>query len=759
MRKLAVVMFSFAAAIAIAVYLLPDDMALIFAGIFAAVGAASLLMKSEKRFSVMLTAFGLAVGMLWYFVYGLIFLTPADILDGKTETVQAEISSFPEETEYGSRTEIKVMQEGYHSVKTRLYIYDDVPDVKPGDKIAFTGDFTSSDKLHGKDTNSFTSKGYFLFAYISGDIEVENGDKADRAKYFPQYMANALKEKINEIFPEDIKGFVMALLTGDDRLLEENSELNHALSITGVYHVVAVSGMHLAYLVSIIGIFIKKKRIAAIVTVPVMLLFMAMVGFTPSVTRAGIMQLFIISASMLKRESDPLTALASALGIILMFNPYAIAHVGLQLSFGASLGIILFTGKMYDALYKKAENTKLCRYKFGKAAWKFVLSNFSVTVGASVITLPLIAVYFGYVSLIAPITNIVVLWAVSLAFSLSAAACMLGFIFAPLGIIAAYAAALPAGWFIVAVRLLAKLKFAAVYTSNMFFVGWIVFVYLAGIAFVMLKCRLRQLIFPASLAAISLCVIFLLSAEPIGSAKLEFTALNVGQGQSLVITKGDKTAVIDCGSSSGEDAGKTAADFLISQQRNEIDVLILTHFHADHANGVEKLMEMVQVNALLVPDPSLSENYYSEDIIKLARRRGIDIIYVTKNAEISLGSVSIDVFAPLTAGGENENGLCILCSEREYDILVTGDINANLERQLIAREDIPDTELLVVGHHGSKYSTCDKFLDETAPENAIISVGENTYGHPAEETLKRLKENGIEVYRTDELGNITISAG
>jgi competence protein ComEC len=106
---------------------------------------------------------------------------------------------------------------------------------------------------------------------------------------------------------------------------------------------------------------------------------------------------------------------------------------------------------------------------------------------------------------------------------------------------------------------------------------------------------------------------------------------------------------------------------------------------------------------------------------------------------------------------ENERGLTILASRDEYDILITGDMPESIEEKLAAAFDLPDIELLIVGHHGSKYSSCDELLDAVKPEKAIISVGYNNYGHPTQETLQRLSERGIEIYRTDLIGNVSIS--
>ena len=108
-------------------------------------------------------------------------------------------------------------------------------------------------------------------------------------------------------------------------------------------------------------------------------------------------------------------------------------------------------------------------------------------------------------------------------------------------------------------------------------------------------------------------------------------------------------------------------------------------------------------------------------------------------------------------GVGNEGGLSVLCSENEFDALITGDMSAESERRLVASEKLPDIELLVAGHHGSGNSTSSELLHAVKPETAIVSVGYNKYGHPSPETLERLALNGIMVYRTDQVGSITIN--
>ena len=132
------------------------------------------------------------------------------------------------------------------------------------------------------------------------------------------------------------------------------------------------------------------------------------------------------------------------------------------------------------------------------------------------------------------------------------------------------------------------------------------------------------------------------------------------------------------------------------------------------------------------------------------------MLYVGEQTRQTLGRSTLTLYPPLGSGTSNEEGLFALCTAGEFDVLITGDADAFVERMLVKYCDLPDIELLLAGHHGSAGSTSEQLLDALRPELAIISVGYNTYGHPSDETLRRLEGRGISVYRTDTMGTVTI---
>jgi competence protein ComEC len=326
-------------------------------------------------------------------------------------------------------------------------------------------------------------------------------------------------------------------------------------------------------------------------------------------------------------------------------------------------------------------------------------------------------------------------------------------VFLPLGSLAAYPAAVAARYVISAARLLASVPFSSVYASHSPMLAWLLLVYAMFVALPLLKATARQYLYAVCAAAMALCAVLLISSRAAAADGTTVTVLDVGQGQCIAVESGGHAAVIDCGSSSGEDAGALARAYLEGRGITSIDLLILTHFHADHVNGVEYILSMIGVSALVIPDPEGS--YYADDIIDLARKRGADIIYVTETLSAGLGGEELILYPPLGDDGENERCLAVLCLG-DVSALITGDMPASLERRLLRFAYLPDIDLLVAGHHGSRFSTSEDLLAAVRPEIAAISVGRNSYGHPSDETLERLELYGVAIMRTDRIGNVVV---
>lgn len=376
---------------------------------------------------------------------------------------------------------------------------------------------------------------------------------------------------------------------------------------------------------------------------------------------------------------------------------------------------------------------------------------------------PLTAVHFGSVSVVSPISNILCLWIVSAVY-------IGGYIIVLLGAFLPGAAALAGSvlaWgvrYIYAVSgFLSRLPCANVYVRNPLFLGWA-------------RARIRALFrrvaalsenraLPRSRAGMRFACAALCRRghyeTPMERHGLRLTALDVGQGECIVLTSGEHAAVIDCGGSwVTHDAGKSAVQFLGGECRRSVDALILTHLHADHANGAAQLLSRVRVGTLYLPRETEETSLLAE-ILNAAERQGTRVEYVTEDMALPLGTSLLTVWSPLLPESEdaNENGLIIEASQDDFEAFILGDAPSKAEKALIASAPMPDAEVLFVAHHGSNTSTCKELLEAITPETAVISVGYNTYGHPTQKVLDRLAKYEITVLRTDTDGEITIAAG
>ena len=215
--------------------------------------------------------------------------------------------------------------------------------------------------------------------------------------------------------------------------------------------------------------------------------------------------------------------------------------------------------------------------------------------------------------------------------------------------------------------------------------------------------------------------------------------------------------MIDCGSIySTDNAGDTAGAYLSSCGRKSVDLLMLTHLHADHANGVTRLMSMMPVKTIAMPVDPNDDDGQLEEILAAAERYGTEILYISENTVRNIGGIAVTMYEPGQSGDTNERCVMTRVSIGDYDMLLTGDGSKEAEAELIEKNQISNLELLIAGHHGSRYSSGGAFLESIGADTAVISVGYNTYGHPTNETLERLAAYGYTIYRTDLNGNIEI---
>ena len=752
MRVLATVGFSFAAGLFLT--LLPWDGWQLYAA--GALALASLLWALLGRGTphlrrVLLVLLPLMVSLLYFSAYRALVRQPVQALCGGEHDFSAAVCDWPEATERGAKVTIRL--HGLLGAKAVYYGDDDLLSLRPGDALSGTAWWNDVAAIGDGDLRQFSSRGVYALLYDRDTLTVQPAPDMPLG-YAPQYAAKALRDKLAQLWDDpSVLGFLTAELTGDKSLLPESDYV--AMQETGLAHIFAVSGLHCAFLVTLLSLLIPPthRRTLCAVASAVLVFYMLLTGLSPSVARACVMQLFLLSAPLFRRGSDPLTSLAAALTVILLVNPYAVGSVSLQLSFAATLGMVLLAGR----LYKSFTGWYRGRNRAVRAALSFPAANLAATLGALVFTAPLTAYYFNILSLVAPLAGLLAVPAAGYAFMSAFVSALLGLVWTPLGHLAGYVPLLLVKYILWVAHLLLAVPYHAVYFTNVYLRVWLLYVYAAFLGCAVTPDGKRKYALASALTVLTLAACLWLNSRWQQYGAFRAAVLDVGQGESVALCSGSEAALVDCGSSNSYvDAGSVAADALQSAGIRRLSAVIVTHYHADHTNGLTEVLTRLPVDTLYLPD--IEDEYGVRDrLVSLAAHQGADVVFVTEPTRIALGEAALTVYPPLlTTGDLNEQGLTALATAGDFDLLITGDMAGQTEQLLAQTYPLPDVEVLVVSHHGSRYSSDESFLRAITPDNAVISVGDNRYGHPAEETLRRLQAVGATVWRTDQQGSIRI---
>lgn len=753
MRVLATIGFSFSAGVFLAALLPWNGWQLYAAGGVLLLALAWLFAARKQKYfrRGLLILLPLAVSLAYFAGYDHLVRQPIEDRCGAASDFTATVCDWPQATERGARVTVEL--EGYHRARAVLYGEAELLAARPGDTVTGTAQWQSAAHFDSDDVTHFNARGVYALLYGREDVRLSAGD-GDALRWLPQRAGKAFREKVAAIWDDPrVSGFLTAELTGDKSAMDDGDYL--AMQETSLAHLFAVSGLHCAFLVTLLALLIsRRQRLLCAVTIPLLLFYMVMVGMSPSVVRACIMQIFLLIAPLFRRGSDPLTSLAAALLVILLCNPFAAASVSLQLSFSATLGMVLLSPRLYKLLtgwYKGK-----CRPL--RAALCFVAANLSATLSAVVFTAPLTAWYFRIFVLVAPLSSLLAVPAAGWSFMAAFVTVLLGFVWLPLASLLGWISWALVRYILWIANGMMSWRYHAVYFTNPYLIYWLLFLYAAFIGCAATPDGKRKYLLASALSVLTLTAAIWVNRQDYQYGVLTALTLDVGQGESVILTSDGETALVDCGSSNSyKDPGGLAADTLHSMGVRELSAVVVTHYHADHTNGLYEVLRRIPVQTIYLPD--IEDEYgVRERLVSLAEEKGAQVTYVTKETADTLGDTVLTIYPPVQSGGDlNELGLTALASAGDFDLLITGDMSGSTEKKLVETYALPDIEVLVVSHHGSRYSSNIRFLKSVTPEAAVISVGDNNYGHPSEETLQRLLAVGADIWRTDQQGTIRIT--
>ena len=643
-----------------------------------------------------------------------------------------------------------------------------------GDKIKFTGEYvkpTGRRNYQGFDYSLYL-KTQKLYGTFEGSSYIVLSTSCCS---YVEKIVNNFKEKtkkaLRDNLDEDLAELCIGILIGDRNNLDEKIEEDFKKS--NLTHMLAVSGSHFVYIIICIKYLekvIKWRNFNKVLTIIIIVLFMNLTGNTASVVRSGIMAIMLIVAKFFHRKSDVWTNMAISAVLALVYNPYTLFDIGFELSYGGVIGIVVFYDKVKDTLgkiiIKMHKESKMLQY---------ILEGTSVTISANLVIIPIMIYNFNTISFSFIVSNL-------LAGGLLGIIVILGFLLVFLSLMLGQTLSI---FFYILNFLLkaltkiaevcSKLPFSYIYVPTPKILG--IFIFYSYLFFIINRDRLRVRIFntlKVRIAILILIIIFNLG-YPILSSKeygLEINFVDVGQGDCTLIRANGKNILVDAGGSKDEksfDVGKnTVFPYLLDRGIVSLDYVIVSHFDSDHCQGFNFILKNMKVKTAIICNIGQESEEYNHFVI-LAKENKTKIRYVQKGSIIKLGKNKIiEILYPdknekINDNAKNNNAIVFKLTWNKFSMLFTGDIEEKAERKILEmyknKEEKLKSNILKVAHHGSKSSTMQEFLEIVKPSLALIGVGENNnFGHPNDMVLNRLEQSGCKTYRTDMLGEITITS-
>lgn len=537
-------------------------------------------------------------------------------------SIIATIISEKEEKEYSNKY---IVEAKVDNLKVRLYItVARNINLEYGDKISLVGDYIKPE--FQRNYGGFDYYNYLKQLKIYGTIKCSSINIIEKKQghiifRLSNKISIEIKDRINKIMKEDIASIVNGLILGDKSKIEE--EVNERFSNAGISHILAVSGMHVTYIILGISISLRKmigKRKSDIFTIFIVIFYMFITNFSPSIVRAGIMSILYIFSNIIHRKNDILTSISFSLLIILIYNPFLIMNLGLQLTYGGTIGIILFNKTILDILNNIKFKNKKYKYiiplKYKKILNK-IKEIISISISVQIFIFPIIIFHLNKFSTYFIISNLLLAIIVGPAIILCflfiiiilvnmQVAKFIGFIIEYLIQILLFFSKV--GNFPLSKIYIPTLK---IYQIIIYYIMIFIFKFLYDIynskninktkirvknLIALYKFRIKQKKLKSGKFFILICILIIILYKFPQKLKIHF--VDVGQGDcTFIVTPNNKTILIDGGGSvnSSFDVGKnTLLPYILDRGFSKIDFVIISHFDQDHVRWVDYYLRRVK---------------------------------------------------------------------------------------------------------------------------------------------------------------------
>jgi competence protein ComEC len=648
------------------------------------------------------------------------------------------------------------------------------PLLQAGDRVALTGKL--SDAPSQRNPGEFDYKKYltiqniFKTFFVTGYkniyiISNNNLGYFTRNILYPAKIF-ALKNIDNNLYGDEA-AFLKGLVTGERS--DITSEMKDDFVKAGVMHLIAVSGLNVAYIIISVTLFLSLFRIPpaarSIITIAFLIFYCLLTGSPASIVRATIMGVLVLTAFLIERRINFYNAIGIAAMIILIYDSKQLFDPGFILSFSATLSMVIIYSKFEKPVVKKISEWNSKGKKF--TLWISVL--FFTTLSAQLGTLPLTALYFGKISIISVVANLIAVPLANLSLAIGFFQIVTASVSEYLSSVISETNNLLLIFQLEFIKWCASLDFSYIQSAGFNFSDLICY-YL--ILTILLTAKFKREI----LFRIILCFLIFAGSKTYGlefTRKLRVTFLDIGQGDcALIQTADDQNILVDCGTmtftyNSGE---RTIAPYLRRNGISKIDLLIITHLHSDHIGGINYLLQNFKIGKILESGQRI-RTQFTKTMDSLIACNGItrekirsgDLINDLNNLRLYFLFPTNDFVdaAGNTIGNNLNNGsVTFILKYKDTRFFFGGDIEKEAEKFLNdTYSDFLRTDILKVAHHGSNTSTTILFIIKNKPEYAIISCGMfNKFNHPSDIVLNRLENMGVKTYRTDLDGAVIIDS-
>ena len=712
--------------------------------------------------------------------------------DSETVTIKGLVSQDPDIRDKTthlqlSTWEIKVDGDWRQVEGTALLFVPRYPGYSYGDVLLVTGELETPPRFSGFDYADYLAREGIYSTMLYPEIEALETGQGFWLMEWIYSARNSLSQAISSVLPQPQASLAQGMILGIRGNIPDN--LRGSFASTGTAHLLAISGLHLGIIAGImlsIGLWLfgRRRYLYIWLALGAIWLYALMAGMQPPVVRGAIMASVFLTAELLGRQRSAITALTFAAAIMVGLKPQAIVTASFQMSFLAMAGLIFIFPPLRD-WGRKGVAASLGRFKRVVPAASFLSDSFAITLAAIIAVWPVVAYHFGIVSLVGPLATLLALPALPGIIIFGALSGGLGLLALPVGQVIGWLA-----WLFLSYLLLIVGGFAALPLSHIdvgSFSPLLIGLYYATLAFILwlISRRQRQSAFMAEparaarsgmsktggflphlpkkrllLPLVAVVILASVAVANLPDNKLHISFLDVGQGDAILIQRGTQQVLID-GGPSPQAVTLELGNRLPFWDRT-IELVIMTHLHADHLTGLVEVLDKYRVEQVLYPAVDYDAPIYHQ-WLRLLEEKDINGVSAQAGQRIDLGGVIIEVLNPQkvplqgTESDIDNNGIVLRLVIDEVSFLLMSDMMWQGELELISQRAIPESTVLKVGHHGSETSTTAGFLAVTSPRLAVISVGANNdFGHPDPDILARLGEElGSEnIYRTDLMGTI-----